>query len=201
MEKIQGFVQENKFRPGASGTEIQADYENDLTEARQQVEALQITKRVFSTGICTHHFGCEESIDSPTGQMMQAVRQDSGLSPGKGLSRSATPSTSSLKKSPPPPPPGSATSSTFKKKPPPPPPNGSSSTVLKKAPPPPPPSSAAPPPPYTPGNSPAAALAAATKRAPPPPPAAKPKPKPKPQPVYVVALFDFTAQVRSALCW
>ena len=51
MEKLQGFVEENKFRPGASGTEIQADYDNDLTEARQQVEALQITKRVTSTGI------------------------------------------------------------------------------------------------------------------------------------------------------
>lgn len=146
--------------------------------------------------------GRGESTDPPTGKMIQARRQESGgLSPGKTLSRSATPSNSSLKKSPPPPPPGSASSSTFKKKPPPPPPNGSSSAVFKKAPPPPPPSSAAPPPPYTPGNGLAAVVAAATKRAPPPPPAAKPKPKPKPQPVYVVALFDFTAQVRSALYW
>jgi amphiphysin len=134
---------------------------------------------------------------------MQTRRQETGLSSGDGLSRSATMSstTSSFKKAPPPPPPGSATSSTFKKKPPPPPPNGSSSAVLKKAPPPPPPSSAAPPPPYTPGNGPAAAIAAATKRAPPVPPAPKPKPKPKPQPVYVVALYDFTAQARSAPCW
>jgi amphiphysin len=53
MEKLQGFVQENKFRPGASGSEIQVDYENDLTEARNQVEGLQITKRIVSTGICT----------------------------------------------------------------------------------------------------------------------------------------------------
>jgi amphiphysin len=132
--------------------------------------------------------------------MIQTRRQETGLSPGNGLSRSATASSSSLKKAPPPPPPGSASSSTFKKKPPPP-PNGSSSAALKKAPPPPPPGSAAPPPPYTPGNGPAAAIAAATKRAPPPPPAAKPKPKPKPkpQPVYVVAMYDFAAQVRSAL--
>lgn len=57
MEKIQGFVQENKFRPGASGSEVETDYENDLTEARQQVEALQITKRIVSTGIYVCHLG------------------------------------------------------------------------------------------------------------------------------------------------
>lgn len=62
MEKIQGFVQENKFRPGASGTEIQVDYDNDLTEARQQVEGLQITKRIVSTGICTYHLGVESLL-------------------------------------------------------------------------------------------------------------------------------------------
>jgi len=149
--------------------------------------------------------GYGESIDPAPGKMMKTRREETGLSPGNNLSRSATVSStsSSLKKAPPPPPPGSTTSSTFKKAPPPP-PNGSSSSALKKAPPPPPPSSiTAPPPPYTPGNSPAVALAAATKRAPPPPPATKPKPKPKPkpQPVYVVALYDFTAQVRSARRW
>jgi hypothetical protein len=62
MEKLQGFVQENKFRPGASGTEVQADYDNDLTEARQQVEALQITKRIASTGICTCHLGMRSPL-------------------------------------------------------------------------------------------------------------------------------------------
>ena len=51
MEKIQGFAQENKFRPGASGSEIQADYENERTDAWQQIEAFHITKRVASTGM------------------------------------------------------------------------------------------------------------------------------------------------------
>ena len=62
MERLQGFVQENKFRPGASGTEIETDYDNDLTEARQQVEGLQITKRVASTGICACHLGVENLL-------------------------------------------------------------------------------------------------------------------------------------------
>ena len=62
MEKLQGFVQENKFRPGASGTEIETDYHNDLTEARQQVEGLQITKRVASTGICACYLGVESLL-------------------------------------------------------------------------------------------------------------------------------------------
>lgn len=63
---------------------------------------------------------------------------------------------------------------------------------FKKSPPPPSSSShAAPPPPYTPNG---ASAAAAAKRAPPPPPPLKPKPKPAVQ--YVVALYDFAAQVR-----
>jgi len=62
MEKLQGFVEENKFRPGASGTEITTDYDNDLTEARQQVEALQITKRIASTGIYTFHLGVKSLL-------------------------------------------------------------------------------------------------------------------------------------------
>jgi amphiphysin len=204
MEKLQGFVQENKFSPGASGAEILGDYENERTEAWQQVESLHITKRIASTGTCTCSLGTRSLLNSPAGKMIQARRQETGLSPGSGLSRSATTSSASsgFKKAPPPPPPGNKKGSTFNKKPPPPPPNGSSSVAFKKAPPPPPPSSAvAPPPPYTPGNGPASAFAAAAKRAAPPPPATKPKPTPAPKPVYVVAMFDFTAQVRSARCW
>lgn len=74
-----------------------------------------------------------------------------------------------------------------------------SSLASKKPPPPPPAAHNAPPPPYSAGaanRATAAATAAATKRAPPPPPALKPKPAPKPQVQYVVALYDFTAQVR-----
>ncbi|KAG5646869.1 hypothetical protein DXG03_001945 [Asterophora parasitica] len=71
---------------------------------------------------------------------------------------------------------------------------------FKKAPPPPPGAAAshAPPPPYSASSSAssAAAAAAATKRAPPPPPPLKPKPKIVPQVQYVIALYDFAAQVR-----
>ena len=76
----------------------------------------------------------------------------------------------------------------------PPPSRAASSAAFKKSPPPPPPGASShvdPPPSYTPsphGNG------AAAKRAPPPPPPLKPKPKPSVQ--HVVALYDFTAQVR-----
>ena len=82
----------------------------------------------------------------------------------------------------------------------------SSAAAYKKAAPPPPSlggasSSAAhaAPPPYSPsppanGSSTAGAVAAA-KKAPPPPPPLKSKPKPKPTVQYVVALYDFSAQV------
>jgi len=62
MEKIQGFVQENKFRPGASGSEVQGDYDNDRTDAAQQVEGLHITKRIASTGIGTCSLGAESLL-------------------------------------------------------------------------------------------------------------------------------------------
>lgn len=75
-----------------------------------------------------------------------------------------------------------------------------SNPPFKKAPPPPPgASSHPPPPPYTPSSSGnAASAAAAAKRAPPPPPPLKPKPKIIPQVQYVIALYDFAAQVRFA---
>ena len=41
---------------------------------------------------------------------------------------------------------------------------------------------------------------AVTKKAPPPPPPLKPKPKPASQVQYVVALYDFAAQVCPPVC-
>jgi len=79
----------------------------------------------------------------------------------------------------------------------------STSAAFKKAPPPPGSSLAPPPPPYSvsPTSSvhSTASASAATKRAPPPPPPLKPKPKPTPQIKYVVALYDFAAQVRARI--
>lgn len=57
-------------------------------------------------------------------------------------------------------------------------------------------SQGAPPPPYSPSFN-AGASAAASRRAPPPPPPLKPKPS---LIKYVVALYDFTAQVIEILC-
>lgn len=73
-----------------------------------------------------------------------------------------------------------------------PPPTRSPSSPYTKPAPAPPVAQPAPPPPYTASTS--AASAAAAKRAPPPPPPLKPKPKPAV--TYVVALYDFAAQVR-----
>ena len=70
----------------------------------------------------------------------------------------------------------------------------SGSDYKKAAPPPPSNSSQAAPPPYSPSV--AGASAAASRRPPPPPPPLKPKPNLNvPQIKYVVALYDFTAQV------
>lgn len=62
MEKVQGFAQEGKFRPGASGSEVQGDYESDRTDAYRQVEALHITKRIASTGISICSLGAESLL-------------------------------------------------------------------------------------------------------------------------------------------
>lgn len=114
-----------------------------------------------------------------TARLVQTSRQGSGLVPptsGPGLGRSPS-SASANAASSRPPIGGGGGGSSFKKAPPPPPPSSSSVAA------------AAPPPPYTA----ASASALGTKRAPPPIPATKPKPKP---PVsYVVALYDFAAQV------
>ena len=59
MEKYQGFVEEGKFRPGAAGSEIQENYENERTDAYKQVEALHITKRIASTGMSMCPLGAE----------------------------------------------------------------------------------------------------------------------------------------------
>ena len=131
--------------------------------------------------------------------MRMAQRQNTA---GSGLSRATTSAStasgasgsSGFKKPPPPPPPGSSSAAVgFKKMPPPAPPG---SFAAKRAPPPP-AASAAPPPPYTQGNSPAAAVAAATKRPPPPPPPTKATKPVIPKPTYVIAMYDFTAQVRN----
>lgn len=118
-------------------------------------------------------------------KLVQASRSQSGT----GMSRtpSRTPSSASSLSKPPPRAPPPPSGSGFKKAPPPPPPASSSS---------------APPPPYTPPAPVSASAAVVAKKAPPPPPPLKPKPKIAPKPQYVVALYDFTAQVSTrSILW
>lgn len=50
MEKVQGYATECKYMTGTSGAEILSSYEEQRTDAWQEVEGLTITKRIASTG-------------------------------------------------------------------------------------------------------------------------------------------------------
>lgn len=197
MEKLQGFATETKYAYDLSGQDILNDYQHRRGDSWEKMDALTINKRVASTGEQTLAEPLLTPLTCPVFliAMRMANRQNTA---GSGLSRATTSastasgSTGFKKAPPPPPPPGSSRAATggFKKMPPPAPP---SSFAAKRAPLPP-ASPSAPPPPYSQGNSPAAAVAAATKRPPPPPPTKASKPV-IPKPTYVIAMYDFTAQV------
>lgn len=105
-----------------------------------------------------------------TSKMMQTHRQNSMMSGASGASSLARSNTAST---------AASGASGFAKKFPPPPPSFGGAAA------------AAPPPPYTPSGD------GDVKKAPPPPPPLKPKPKASPPAQYVVALYDFTPQVRT----
>lgn len=54
LEKMQGFA-EKRFETGGSGQEIVDAYEAKRGDAREQVEALTITRRAASTGNTSLH--------------------------------------------------------------------------------------------------------------------------------------------------
>lgn len=177
MDKVQALAT-GKIDLLPTPNDVVSAYDERQSDARDQIDNLSINKRMVSTA-----------------RLVQTQRQNSGLAPpthGGGPSPSSTlgrapssASASSVARSP------SAVSS-FKKAPPPPPP-GSSAALGGSA------MAGAPPPPYAPAGVGAGAGAAGAKRAPPPVPGLKPKPKPPvPAPTYVVALYDFAAQVRNA---
>lgn len=171
MEKLTGFA-EGKYEIHVSGAQIAEDYEQKRTDAWERIEGMGITKRIVSTQ-----------------KMLQASRQNStGTygSLGRSNTTASTSTTSSGGLRAPPPMRSTSGSSFVKKAPPPPPSFGSQSQTF-----------AAPPPYSAGGASSGAAAAAAAKRAPPPPPPLKPKPK---SIQYVVALYDFAAQVRFFSC-
>jgi len=165
LEKIQGFASGKCEIPPTADDAVSA-YEARQSDARHQIDNLNINKRLVSTS-----------------RMVHAQRQNgqgNGLTPGGPSSTLArVPSSSSAVTRAPPP-----TASGFKKAPPPPPPSSSSFAAASAA-----------PTPYSPANSSSAGTTSSStgaKRPPPPIPSAKPKLKPAPQ--YVVALYDFAAQ-------
>lgn len=174
MDKIQAFAS-GKYELLPTPNDVATAYEERSGEARDQIDNMSINKRMVSTA-----------------RLVQTQRQNT-LSPGGSLAPGGVQPTSTLSRG------GSTASNT--------PSIGMTRTpsAFKKAPPPPPPGSAQklggdaavqPPPPYSAGST-AASAAAAAKRAPPPIPALKPKPNPPAAaPTYVVALYDFAAQVR-----
>jgi len=203
LEKIQEFSN-GKYEMAPTINDIVDGYESRRTDAKEQIEGLQINKRLISTA-----------------KLVQTRRQESGLPTTLGSSSlgrnpsvatTSTLSTSptsishnnnhhtppSLMKKPPPPPPGSTTKPTMTKS------FGGATPApnpLTAG------GGAAPPPPYTPpasgdefGGS-GGGGGGGTKRAPPPLPFNKPKPPkvPTPQPVYVLALYDFEAQAEGDL--
>ena len=196
---MNSFAEEGKYDlTNVPGAQITQDYEEKRTDAWSVIENFNIIKRIISVCASFHFFPPYWYIDIPrsflsllplkscdleylqtntsAAKLVQASRQNS-------LARSPSVATTS-------------SAGTSVRSPPP-----SSAATFKKAPPPPPSAaSLAPPPPYTPATSRssgalAAAAAAAVKRAPPPPPPLKPKPKLAPKVQYVIALYDFAAQV------
>lgn len=184
LEKLNSFADDCKYdisnQPGA---QIVEEYEGKRTDAWSLIENLGIIKRIVS--VCKycadHHLAQTTNLQTIAARLVQQSRaQNQTL--GRQTSSSALGSTSPALRAAPAPARSISSASSFKKTAPPPP---SSSVSLA-------------PPPYSATSSVASAAssAAATKRAPPPPPPLKPKPKAAPQIKYVVALYDFAAQVR-----
>lgn len=176
---MNSFADEAKYDvTNVPGAQIAQDYEDKRTDAWSLIENLNIIKRIIS--VCAFIFTAalaeHSTLNLLAARLVQANRsQTSSL--GRQPSTATTSSLASSSRVAPP------SNPAFKKAPPPPPPGASSHA-------------APPPPPYTPSSS-GAASAAAAKRAPPPPPPLKPKPKIVPQVQYVIALYDFAAQVCS----
>ena len=147
LEKVQGFAS-GKYGLLSTPNEVVSAYDARQSDARQQIDNLNINKRLVSTA-----------------RMVQTQRGNSGEST---LARPSS-SPNAVTRAP-------SAASAFKKAPPPPPPSSSFASPA--------------PPPYSAASS---SSSVGAKRPPPPIPAAKPKPKPAPQ--YVVALYDFVAQV------
>lgn len=168
MDKTQAFAS-GKYDLLPTPNDVVTAYEERSGDAREQIDNMSINKRMVSTArlVQTQRQGTLTPGASPGGlQPTSTLTRGGSTASNSSSTMNRTPS--AFKKAPPPPPPGSAQKL------------GGDAAVQ-------------PPPPYSAGS--AAAAGAAAKRAPPPIPATKPKP-PVAAPTYVVALYDFAAQVR-----
>ncbi|EKM83672.1 hypothetical protein AGABI1DRAFT_66540 [Agaricus bisporus var. burnettii JB137-S8] len=174
LEKMNSFADSAKYEiTSMSGGQIEQSYEEKRTDAWNDIENLNIVKRIVSV--------------SRLVQVSKSQNSQNSLQ----RAPSAAPSTASASSSLRAPPPGrSLSSAAAYKKAPPKPPSLTSSPSMGYA-----------PPPYTP-TPPASEYGgdmSTAKRAPPPPPPIKSKPKPKVAIQYVIALYDFTAQAEGDL--
>ncbi|KAL4254548.1 Bridging integrator 3/RVS161-like protein [Abortiporus biennis] len=145
LERISGFA-DGKYDVSVPFAQIATEYEEKRSDAAQQIEDLEITKRVISTS-----------------KYVQAKRAEGGTSATSSLGR-ATSTTSTT------------SSTVSRGLVPPPSRSVSNSSFSKKMPPPGPPSLAAPPPPYSASTASSAAAATKRAPPPPPPLKPKPKP-------------------------
>lgn len=189
LEKLNSFADSAKYEiTNMSGGEIERSYEEKRTDAWHMIENLKIVSRIVSVcRLCSASFG--SSINAFAARLVQTARsQNNSQRASTAVSPTTSAGSGSNLRSPPP---GHSMSSAaaYKKAAPAPPSHGRTSPSATHA----------APPPYSPsppanGSSTAGATATA-KKAPPPPPPLKSKPKPKPAVQYVVALYDFSAQV------
>ena len=163
LEKIQSYS-DGKY--DLTRKDIENIYLEQQGNAAEQIEAMDITKRVQSTGQLIVVLTSQIQADPPSAKLMQQARSASG-SVGRAGSIASSRQTLDRKTS----------TSTYDSK----------AGVA-----PPPGRTMAAPPPYT--SSPASATAGDVKKAPAPPPV-KPKPSFGAPKKYATAIFDFEAQV------
>jgi amphiphysin len=163
LEKLNSFAEGRYNVTNCPGSQIQADYENNRTDAWSQIEDLNITKRMISTT-----------------KFVQSKRTEGGgFGSSLGRSPSAATTTSAASSASRSMPPSTHAAPSFVKKAPPPPP-------------PPPGQHAAPPPPYSATHN-GATIAPTKRPPPPPPLKPKPKPEPVVEYVTALYDFDAQA--------
>ncbi|KAH7883953.1 hypothetical protein F5I97DRAFT_1938590 [Phlebopus sp. FC_14] len=136
LEKMNAFAEGRYDVTNCPGSQIQADYENNRTDAWSQIEDLNITKRIISTSKLVQSRRADGSLPGASiGRTPSAATTSSASSASRSMGPPPSRAPPSFVKKAPPPPPGQLTA--------PPPPysassNGVSAAATKRPPPPPP---------------------------------------------------------------